>query len=630
MNAMMTGKKFEIRRTQMDVDACRDARRSSYLRKSALICVLFIFLILLLTLAVPALAQDAVTFSAEVDRTTLSTEQLLTLTLTVSGDYQQVGDPQLPLMSDLNVVGSSRSSQFSMVNGVVSARTAFIYRLQPTGSGTFIIDSATISVDGRTYQTDPIEIQVTQGQAPTSTPQEGDSGAAPTPPPGASSGLSGQDLHAEADVTDPTPFVGQQTVYRFRFYQAVNLFGQPRLEWPNFNGFWSEALTPNNVYEQTAGGRRYRVTEVRQALFPTTAGPVTIPAAQLIIPGDFFNADVTLSTGAVEVDVQPLPEDAPDDFDGAVGQFEIEAWVEPAETRVNEPVTLFLRVAGAGNVAALNDPSASAKETLADWRVYDPQVNTEVGQDGEIIRGEKLFERLLVPTQAGELTLPSFALSYFDPAAGQYRRVETPPLTVQVAPGEDLPGATPVGEGKQAIDVLGSDIRHIKAAPPTLTMGRASLTAQPLYWLGWILPLLAVAGVWIWERRQRRLSSDVAYARAQRARRLAHKRLAQARQDVGTDPDAAYAAVARALTDYVGDKFNLPAAGLTHDAIQRVLAEQAIPDDLIDRTLNCLTWADSGRFAPGAAGRGAGALVAEAETILTGLEDAITGEPSQR
>ena len=112
-------------------------------------------------------------------------------------------------------------------------------------------------------------------------------------------------------------------------------------------------------------------------------------------------------------------------------------------------MTLFLRVAGAGNVSTLTDPTASVEETLTDWRVYDAQVNTEVGQDGEIIRGQKQFERLLVPTQAGELTLPPFALSYFDPAADKYRRVETPPLTVQVAPGEDLPGTTPVGEGKQ-------------------------------------------------------------------------------------------------------------------------------------------------------------------------------------
>ena len=178
--------------------------------------------------------------------------------------------------------------------------------------------------------------------------------------------------------------------------------------------------------------------------------------------------------------------------------------------------------------------------------------------------------------------------------------------------------------------MLGSDIRHIKAAPPALAVDHTSLTAQPLYWMGWIVPLLVAAGVWIWERRQRRLSGDVAYARAQRARRRAKKRLAQARQAIDTDPDATYAAVARALTDYVGDKFNLPAAGLTHDAIRQVLAEQAIPEDVIDRTLACLTWADSGRFAPGAAGRGAGALVSEAETILTALEDAITGEPSQR
>ncbi len=607
-----------------------------YLRLSAFICVLFL-------LAPSALAQGGVSVRAEADRTAISTDDLLTLTVSVAGDFQQLGEPQLPLMGGFNVVGSSRSSQFSMVNGVVTARAVFTYQLQPTGPGTFTIEPITILVNGTPYQTDPIAVQVTQpggqGAAPTPTvpepaPGQGPAAAAP-------GGLVGQDLYVEADVDNPTPVVGQQIIYRFRFYQAVNLFNQPQLTWPTFSGFWTENLSPNNVYEQAAGGRRYRVTEVRRALFPTAAGAVTIEPARLTIPGDLFSGDILLQTEPVSVDVQPLPPGAPAGFAGAVGQFEIEAWVEPTEIRVNEPVTLFVRVSGKGNLSTLPDLTEGIEPLLPDWRVYDPQTTTDVGQDGDTIRGEKRIERLLVPKVEGALSIPSFLLTYFDPQAGAYRQIETEPLVVQVAPGENVaPGPALPGSDKQEITLLASDIRHIKAAPPALATGRTPLLGQPLYWLGWVVPPLAAVGAWTWERRRRRLSSDVAYARALRAQRLARQRLAQARKQARADhvphcrdtpvsgwravpgEDAAYATVARALTDYLGDKFNLPAAGLTRDAIASRLSPLA-SRPLVDRVLACLDWADSGRFAPAAAGRDVGELVTTAEALITELEHAI-------
>jgi hypothetical protein len=436
--------------------------------------------------------------------------------------------------------------------------------------------------------------------------------------------MAGQDVYIEADVDNPTPVVGQQIVYRFRFYQGVNLFDQPRLEQPTFSGFWAQDLTPNNVYDQVVANRRYRVTEVRWALFPTAAGQITIEPSQLTIPGGFFNRDTTLSTEPVDVNVRPLPEGAPEGFAGAVGQFEITAWAEPTETRVNEPVTLFVRVSGVGNLNALPDPTAGAEERLADWRVYDSQTTTNTGQDGDTIRGDKVFERLLVPKTEGDLSLPPFALTYFDPQAGAYRQIETQALVIHVAPGENLvPGPLPAENDKQDVVLLAGDIRHIKSAPPALATQRTPYLERPLYWLGWIAPLLAVVGVWTWERRRQRLSSDVAYARAQRARRLARKRLAQARKQAQEDEDAAYAAVARALGDYLGDKFNLPSAGLTRDAIRQALGQHAVPETLIERALAGLDWADSGRFAPIAAGRDVGELIDEAEDIVAELERSI-------
>jgi hypothetical protein len=56
---------------------------------------------------------------------------------------------------------------------------------------------------------------------------------------------------------------------------------------------------------------------------------------------------------------------------------------------------------GAGNINALPDPTALSEDAFPGWRVYDPKVTTNVGQQGSTIQGEKVFERLLVPKTEG-------------------------------------------------------------------------------------------------------------------------------------------------------------------------------------------------------------------------------------
>lgn len=574
--------------------------------------------VLLLAFPFPAAAQDDTTFTATVDRTAVTTDDLLTLRLTLAGAFNASGQPQIPPLEGFAIVSTSQSSQFKMVNGVFSSQVVFTYQLRPTRTGTLTIPAIAIQAAGQTYQTQPITIEVTQGATPPAQQPDQSAPAEATTP----NELAGQDVYVEAEVDNATPVVGQQIIYRFRLYQGIQLFNQPRLDLPEFSGFLSYELSPNNQYYQQATGRQYLVTEVRRALFPAVPGETTIAPATLTIPGGAFNRTVEFPTNAVAVTVQPLPEGQPEGFGGAVGQFEIEAWVDPTEGRVNEPVTLFVRVSGVGNANLLPDPTEGVEAALPGWRVYDPQVATDIGQDGDVIRGERLFERPLVPKTEGELTIPSFGLSFFDPAAGTYRLIETDPLVIHVAPGEaPIAGPVIIGEGKQGVIVLATDIRHIKPAPPALAAGRTSLLTQPLYWLGWVGPLLMVASVWIWDRRRLHLAQDVALARAQRARRLARKRLSQARKLLKTDEGAAYAAVATTLNAYLGDKFNLPAAGLTRDTIRRTLTSRSVPGELTDRLLVCLDWADSGRFAPAAAGREAGELVTEAERIISELEE---------
>ena len=276
---------------------------------------------------------------AEVNRTSLTTDETLSLTVTVTGgSIVNAPQPSLPSLKGFNIVGRSSSSQISIVNGDMSSLVVYVYRLQPYEAGDLVIEPISVSIDGQTYSTQPITVRVSQGNgAPPSAP------AAPSVPsrqaqpqaaPPARE-LAGQDFYVEAIVDDARPYVGQQVVYTFRFYQAANLWEQPQYEGPTFTGFWSEHQGEQVDYRIQAAGRVYQVTELSSILFPSMVGPVTIDPARLTIPGGFFSRGQTLQTHPVELDVQPLPANAPQGFNGAVGQYVMRVGKAVSTTRLD-------------------------------------------------------------------------------------------------------------------------------------------------------------------------------------------------------------------------------------------------------------------------------------------------------
>jgi hypothetical protein len=561
-------------------------------------------------------AQAAI--QAEVDRTALSTDETLVLTVTLySSSLLDAPRPSLPVLTGFNVVGSSSSSQISIVNGDVTSVVVYSYRLQPYETGDLVIEPISVTIGGQTHNTQRITVHVSQGTgAPASAPAPSNRQPA-NPPATPSTELAGQDLFVEAVIDNSTPYVGQQVVYTFRFYQASNLWGQPGYESPTFTGFWSEPQRDQQEYQVRAGGRNYRVTEVNTILFPSVIGPVTIDPARLTTPGGLFRSGQALQTKPVELNVQPLPPDAPMGFDGAVGQFTLAATVEPTQGKVNEPLTWKVTLSGQGNVSIAPDP---VWPETGGWRSFESQatVNTEI-RDGQVV-GSRAYERLLVPSAEGEFAIPSLEYVYFDPSTGQYQTVRTEPIPVSIAPGaaEAPPApALPRPGQKEAVEQLADDIHHLKAAPSSLSVAGEPVTASGLYWVAWAFPVLGAAGYFAWQRRQRYWEKNLGLARSSLARKKARKALAQARRQKGD----AYGAAGQILTDYLADKLDRPVAGLTHQALAALLVEQGAGPDLAERVEVLLVTSELGRFAPGADDPDhARSLLQEVDILIATLE----------
>ena len=120
-----------------------------------------------------ALAQSPIT--AEVDRTTVSTDEELLLTVTVNGELVSIPRPDLSSVEDFAVVSSGTSTQISIINGQLTSQGIFRYRLRPLQAGDAVIPPIRVTIDGQNFQTEPISIKVEPGVSPTvpvATPQE--------------------------------------------------------------------------------------------------------------------------------------------------------------------------------------------------------------------------------------------------------------------------------------------------------------------------------------------------------------------------------------------------------------------------------------------------------------------------
>lgn len=563
-------------------------------------------LLLLFVLSVrPAVAQ-ATPVRAEVDRDTISTDETVTLSITILGT--DASRPSLPVLDGFQIAGSSTSSRLSIVNGVTSSEAIYSYVLRPTRAGELVIPAITVSVGGQSYNTEPITVEVTQG----ATPSQPSSPGGPLSAPGQ---LDGSAYFVEAEVDNPTPYLGQQITYTFRFYQAETLLGQPGYDPPEFAGFWSRQDPEQVQYFVDQDKTTYRVTELRTLLFPSVVGERVISPGTFQLPGTFLRSGATLRSNPVTVTVRPTPSPAPSGFDGAVGQLSITAEIRPDVAAVNEPVTLRVTVEGQGNIETLPDP---ALPELDGWRAFErtSSVNTQM-RDG-YVTGSRVYEQLLVPATAGEFVMPAIDYTYFDPEMEAYQTVTTEPINITVSGGAvEAPIPAVPGVTQETVTQIDNDIRHIKPVLSKLESAPSSLTSSPAYWLLWLLPISIAAADWGWRRRQAYRANNPDLVRRSQALKKAKQALAQARRQQ-LDP---HVAVGHVLSAYLSDKLSQPIAGLTQRALADRLHRCGADDPLVARVCEVLALSDTGRFAPiGANGVAPSDLIWETERLIVELD----------
>lgn len=555
--------------------------------------------------------------TAMVDQTQIPSNQQFVLTVELTGkDANNAGNPELPAMDSFShFLGSASSQNIQYINGKMSVNKTITYRFMPKKVGKFTIGPVKINFKGQAYQTDPIQIDILKASA-----SQQSSANQRRSQPNQTTGISADDLFMRAIVSKKTAYVNEPIVLTFKLYTRVNVSSFNPLKIPDTPGFWKEEIQSEQQLQtknEMFNGKQYTTAVVRQmVIFPMSSGTKTIDSFQAECGvktrrrsrnsfDSFFNdsfffgstTPVGIKTQPISIEVKPLPNtNKPDDFSGAVGQYQIKGSIDKTSIKTNEAITYKVQVSGKGNIQSLPD---LRPQFPTDFEQYPPKTSEKIQRNASGVSGQKTYEFILVPRHAGSFTIKPIQFAYFDPNLKAYRTIQIPQKKIDVAQGTDTYTSMPTGLSREEVKLVGQEIRFIKTAPGSFHAIHYNLLAQPLFWILFLLPLLGLGLGAIQNKHIKKLEGDIAYARDKGASRKAKKRLATAKSKLSIETQKAfYSELGKSLLGFLGDKLNMAEAGLMSNEVKQRLIKKQVQQETIDECFNILSTCDQKRFSP--------------------------------
>jgi len=555
--------------------------------------------------------------------------QRFSVTFVANADLDEFNPPAFTGFQLLSGPNRSQSSSISFVNGKVSQNItiSYSYILYAKVKGSFKVDPATCSVDGKEYATREFTIDVIAGNNSSRTAAGGNSSQSPD-----IVTVDDDQLFIEAFIDKKKVYQGEQVLLTHKIFTLVPVSNLTVDKLSSYPGFWSINLLDNNQqlkqYNQEINGKDYIVADLkREAVFAQKTGKIEIPAMELScvakIPTNkkktasndpffdsffndpFFNnayhsIEKKLHTKNITLEVLPLPlEGKPENFSGAVGEFTISSNIDQTTIKTNEAITVKYTVNGNGNIDLIPDLQV---QFPADFEVYDPKVSTNIRKKNSGISGYKIFEYTLIPRSAGTYDIPSASFNFFNPKTKRYEQKTTDAYQIQVEKGDLATSSnmTFAGENKEDIRYLGEDIHYLTSYPYKLQLVGSRFFGSLWFFVFLFLPLILVLLiVIIWQKEIKKRSNE-GLMKNKQATKLAKKRLKKANDflKAGNDQDF-YVELSQALWGYIADKFNISLSVLSIETVHEYLTEKKVNEELINEFTQTLNDCEFARFAPG-------------------------------
>lgn len=564
------------------------------------------FLSLFFTLFLVQALVAQVSFKTKVSKNRLGLNERLRVSFEMNEDGDNFNPPSF---EGFTVVGGpNQSVSNSWVNGVRSYSKSYTYFLNPNRKGKLTIGQASIEIKGEVYKTTPVSVQVTEAVNNPNSPQA------------RANAIVDDNLHLVAEVSKSNPYLNEaiSVQYKLYFSSEISVYNVNEVEMPKYTDFWSHQIPIEKLEIQRGEykGQPYNyVTWRKTVLYPQKSGTLVLAPLTLNVSvdvptnrRDFFGNRVYQKTpkivtaGKRTIKVRPLPlAGRPADFDGAVGQFDLNVRFNKTELKSSESFQATVKVSGRGNLKLFSLPTFNAPSSL---EVYEPEHKERVKTNLLGMQGSIEDTYTVVPQYQGNYPIPSIGFSFFDPVKEEYVRLRSNETLIDVYEGPVA--ATPVK--KQNTPQIKSPVTSeatfdfIKLETELVPIETTPLYGSKRFWL-WILsPLVLFVLTLLVLRKIENTTVDPVTRKQKLAARLAKKYLSSAKKVLG-DKALFYDALERALHNYLKAKLSIETTDFSKDRIARLLEEKKAGKENISAFISVLEKCEAARYAPSTAVR---------------------------
>lgn len=420
--------------------------------------------------------------------------------------------------------------------------------------------------------------------------------------------ISSNDLYVRIEMSKPQVYEQEAVVCTIKLYTKFPI--RPTiipLEQPSFDGFLIEEINqPGQVNVERVNGQNYYTAELKKCiLYPQKSGKLNIKSgvfditpvqrdiyvgisSAIAVPHD---TKLTVKSNSATVNILPLPEPRPAGFTGAVGDFKVTTAINPHALKTYSPATYNYVVQGKGNIKYIKAPEVNFPQ---EFDTYDPQSHINTKSDGTDVTGSVTFSYSVIPQFVGDFELPASKFVYFNPSTAKYETIELPAMPLHVAKGKGQPSSHYKNKQKAM-----TDVHELKHGDLNLEKEHSFLVDGWGYWLAYLLPLLGLVGVIIYNRKRLKAMADVKRMRTKRAGKVAQKRLKRAKAfAVAGKRNEFYGEVLTAMWGYMSDKLGIPVSDLSKDNIAAELERYGVDENLRGEVLELLDRCEFAQYAP--------------------------------
>ena len=562
-----------------------------------------IILLIFFTYYSSVYSQDqGVSFITEVSKKKLGVNENVRVDFKMNKDGDNF---EAPSFDGFRVVGGPNQSVSNMwINGKRTFSKTYSYFITPIKKGSYSIGQAKIEIDSKIYKTIPVKITVSESVTINKDPND-------------ASYVANENLHLVAEISNIKPYLNQgfSVVYKLYFSPQINVTNVGEIESPEFNNFWSNNIKIPRLQIERGSfkGESYNyVIWKKIVLYPQKSGKLNILPLSLDVSvdvptnkRDFFGNRIytqlskTVTAGKREINVSDLPENAPENFSGAVGEFEVELTSTKTELNASESLQATLKVTGKGNLKLFSLPNLEVPSSL---EKYDPEYKENVKTNIAGMSGNIANTYTLVPQFKGKYPISPVEFVYFNPKSKSYETIFSKEILINVLEG-------PSSYSQNNIDLKSSnsitneisnsknEFKFIKTKAGLTLLKKSNFIYSMTFYLLLLFPVSLIILVLLFFKSKKHSLSEIKDYKSRRANNLAKKYLLESKNSL-EKKDVFYIALEKALHNFLKSKFLIETSEFNKVKITRLLSEKNIKKESIELFINLIENCEIARFTP--------------------------------